>query len=123
MTPSEVRQQLGLALLDLKNAIISYVQKRDLVLFNGFRDIPASGVVEIDLLANITSEDTQKYNVLLSRVNMLIRDDSAISPTYNGFLNVTNEVEYAIMPDGRLRIRNRQTESIRLSIYVSAKRA
>ncbi len=123
MTPSEVRQQLGTALLDLKNSIISYVQKRDLVLFNGFQDIAASGVVEINLLEKIPSEDTQKYNVLLSRVNVLIRDDSASSPTYNGFMNVTNEVEYAIMPNGRLRIRNRQTESIRLSIYVSAKRA
>jgi len=122
MTPTQVRQLLQQTVQNLRDSIIAFVRKKDLVLYNNFVDIAGEDSVEVNLRTNITVDDNAKYNPLLSRVSIMIRDEDDQSPTYNGYKNVDSEVSYAVKTDGKLLLTNHTQQSVRVSVFVSADR-
>lgn len=122
MTPTQVRQLLQQTVQNLRDSIVTFIRKKDLVLYNNFLDIPGEDSREVNLRANIVTDDNAKYNPLLSRVSMLIRDEDDQSPTYNGYKNLDGQVSYVIKTDGKLLITNHTQEPVRVSVFVSADR-
>lgn len=122
MTPSEVRNQYPIKLREFRDALIRLMSKKDLVLFNGFLDVPADEQLEHNLNTAIPSGEAAKYNILHSRVNIMLLDEDDESPTFNGYKSLNGEVSFAVKTTGRLWVKNNTTNAIRLSVFVSAAR-
>lgn len=121
-TPAQVRQRLPLSLNRMKNALVALIRKKDLVLHNGFVNVPANAYSSINLAEAVPNGEQGHYSLQLARVNIAVLDDDNASPTHQAYVSPEGKATYALMTGGTLRIYNTTGSQIRVAVFVSANR-
>lgn len=120
--PSLVNR-LPQALRSLAEALLKRIDKKELVLFNDFIDVDANESITIDLTDAFQQGDETKYDILLSRVNIMVLIDDSNDPQDGCYKPVGTDCRWFVSPDNTLIVFNDSSENCHYSVFVSANRA